>query len=186
MGNGTDPSPNSPERKGKAACESELSKAIFGRRGKIYPRIYRNSPGNVEKAGIVVDYQWLDVEQVLTYHDKIIESTGGFDGVRDIQLLESALGKPQNLAAYAEPTIYELAATYAEGIARNHPFLDGNKRTAFAAAGSFLYRHGFKISVEYDNEHVEALEQLAQGLLSREDFARHLETHSQPAGDPLQ
>jgi death-on-curing protein len=133
----------------------------------------------------VTDYQWLTIDQVLAYHDQIIAHTGGFSGVRDIQLLESALGKPQNLAAYAEPSVFELAATYAEGIARNHPFLDGNKRTAFAAAGSFLHRHGFKILVEQENEHVEALEQLAQGLLSREDFARHLETHSQPVDDSL-
>jgi death-on-curing protein len=133
----------------------------------------------------MVDYDWLTIETVIKFHNKILLQTGGSNGIRDADLLESALGKPQNLYAYEDAGIYELAASYAEGIARNHAFIDGNKRTALMTAEHFLERHGIYLRPEKDNEHVEAIEQLAQGLMSREEFARHLETHSQPVTDPL-
>lgn len=74
-------------------------------------------------------------EQVLYIHTTAIKKNGGSFGVRDVGLLESALARPENFYAYGEQDLFLLAAAYAEGIARNHPFIDGNKRTAYTAAG---------------------------------------------------
>ncbi len=75
-------------------------------------------------------------------HSKALARHGGVDGVRDAGLLESALARPLNRAAYGEPVVVELAALYALGIARNHPFIDGNKRTAYLALEVFLSLNG--------------------------------------------
>jgi death-on-curing protein len=82
--------------------------------------------------------RWLDVDLVLAIHDMQIAEHGGGVGIRDPGLLESALARPLNLAAYGEPDLCALAAAYAFGIARNHPFIDGNKRTALVACDLFL------------------------------------------------
>ena len=76
-------------------------------------------------------WQWIDAAVVLAVHDQQLVEHGGSAGVRDMGLLESALARPEQLAAYGDPDIFDLAATYAHGIARNHPFVDGNKRTAY-------------------------------------------------------
>ena len=123
-------------------------------------------------------YRWLQADEVLLFHEECIQETGGSKGVRDKSLLESALAKPQNLAAYEKPSVYELAASYAEGIARNHPFVDGNKRTALAAAWDFLDNHSIELAPERDNELTEMVEGLAQGTVSREAFANHLRANS--------
>jgi len=81
---------------------------------------------------------WLRLDLVLAIHDLQLVEHGGSAGLRDAGLLESALARPQNHAAYGDPDHAELGALYALGIARNHPFVDGNKRTAFAALFTFL------------------------------------------------
>lgn len=85
---------------------------------------------------------WLSRQLILAIHDQQLAEHGGATGIRDEGLLESALARPLNRAGYGEPDIAELAAVYAIGIARNHPFVDGNKRTAFAALFMFLALNG--------------------------------------------
>ena len=86
---------------------------------------------------------WLDKDVVCAAHDAQILEHGGLYGIRDENLLESAMARPQNLAAYEDPSVARLAAAYAVGISRNHPFLDANKRTAMIAALTFLYLNGY-------------------------------------------
>lgn len=121
------------------------------------------------------DYRWLRADEVMVFHETCIEQTGGAAGVRDANLLESALARPQNLAVYDDVNVYDIAASYAEGIARNHPFVDGNKRTALAAALYFLDMQGIAVAPERDNELTEKVEGLAQGRVSRDALARHLQ-----------
>jgi death on curing protein len=80
---------------------------------------------------------WVLPEVVLLAHEQSLARFGGSSGIRDEGLLASALGKPQNLFAYAKPTLFELAASYAFGIVKNHPFIDGNKREGFLVADKF-------------------------------------------------
>ena len=77
-----------------------------------------------------IEWRWIMKETVLAIHDRQIDEHGGTMGVRDMGLLESALARPRNLAAYTTPKIHELAAAYAWGVIKDHPFIDGNKRTA--------------------------------------------------------
>ena len=83
------------------------------------------------------NWKWIDEEIALMLHQMSIRNYGGLDGIRDIGLLQSALARPQNIAAYGAADVYLLAAAYGFGIARNHPFLDGNKRTAFLCCVAF-------------------------------------------------
>jgi death-on-curing protein len=91
--------------------------------------------------------QWLDTSIVLDVHAEQLALFGGADGVRDLGLLESALGRPLNKFAYGESGLAALAAAYAFGIARNHPFVDGNKRAAFASIIVFLGLNGIDFDV---------------------------------------
>ena len=81
---------------------------------------------------------WMELADALAIHEKMLALFGGLPGLRDAGLLESALARPQQLFHYAHPTLPELAAAYAAGVVRNHPFLDGNKRTGFVLAAAFL------------------------------------------------
>ena len=90
---------------------------------------------------------WLDTSIVLDVHAEQLALFGGADGVRDLGLLESALGRPLNKFAYGETGLAALAAAYAFGIARNHPFVDGNKRAAFASIIVFLGLNGVDFDV---------------------------------------
>lgn len=85
---------------------------------------------------------WLERRDVEAFHATQIAEFGGLAGLRDAGALESALARPLNLVAYGKPSLFELAAAYAFGIARNHPFVDGNKRTAFVASVVFLEING--------------------------------------------
>jgi death-on-curing protein len=85
---------------------------------------------------------WVATRLVMAIHDEQLREHGGAMGVRDLGLLGSALARPANRASYGEPDIAELAALYAIGITRNHPFIDGNKRTAFAALVTFVDLNG--------------------------------------------
>jgi death on curing protein len=122
---------------------------------------------------------WLELEQILIFHEYIIAETGGATGLRDEGLLLSALSRPQNLFAYEEATIFELAACYAEAIANNHPFIDGNKRSAFMAADTFLEQNGF-ILIADQEELADLMVNLANHKLSRAGVAAYFEQHSTP------
>jgi death-on-curing protein len=108
---------------------------------------------------------WLRLEAILAAHDDQLAEHGGGVGVRDQGLLESALARPLNLNAYGEPSLPRLAAAYAFGIARNHPFVDGNKRTALVAAELFLGLNGYDLTAD-DVGVVEVFLALATGELS--------------------
>jgi death on curing protein len=85
---------------------------------------------------------WVDLADALSFHEEMLARFGGLPGVRDEGLLESALHRPRQLFGYGQPDLFELAAAYASGIVRNHPFLDGNKRAGFMAAALFLEING--------------------------------------------
>jgi len=112
-------------------------------------------------------------------HAEQLAEHGGGDGVRDSGLLVSALARPQNLLAYGEPDAAALAAAYAFGIARNHPFVDGNKRTAAIVAETFLTLNGFALDVT-DAELVVAFVALAAGELTESELADWFRSHHRP------
>jgi len=106
------------------------------------------------------EIEWIGVEVTLAYHRRQIAEYGGSDGVRDLGLLESALARPQNLHAYGSGVdIAALAAAYAFGVARNHAFIDGNKRTALVVATAFLDINGYELVADRADifDHVLAL-----------------------------
>lgn len=115
---------------------------------------------------------WLSVSDALYLHSRSIELFGGSPGIRDEGLLESAVMRPQQLWAYSEeqPSISDLAASIGFGLARNHPFIDGNKRTAYAGVLSFLYENGAYLDVsELEAERV--MVNVASGLMPEALFA---------------
>ncbi|MBV8568423.1 MAG: type II toxin-antitoxin system death-on-curing family toxin [Methylobacteriaceae bacterium] len=114
---------------------------------------------------------WLDLDTVLDIHSEQLALFGGADGVRDIGLLESALARPQNRFAYGETGFASLAAAYAFGIARNHPFVDGNKRTAFAAMMVFLRLNAVSFTVP-PTQATAIILALAAGEVSEEGLTR--------------
>jgi death-on-curing protein len=112
---------------------------------------------------------WLSKNVILAVHDEQIAENGGRAGIRDLGLLASAMARPLHLYSYESPTIVELAAAYAVGIIRDHPFVDGNKRTGFLAAYIFLAMHGLKISAS-EAEVVRVVLDLAQGKTDEKEF----------------
>ena len=121
--------------------------------------------------------QWLGVAAIKAVHEELIREHGGLSGIRDEGLLESALARPQNQFAYGEPKLADLAAAYAFGIARNHPFVDGNKRTALMAAYIFLGLNGVELSAP-EAEAVIAIQALAAGDMSEAELARWLDRNT--------
>ena len=115
--------------------------------------------------------RWLDVSIVIDIHAEQLALFGGPDGVRDIGLLESALARPLNKFGYGESDLAALAAAYAFGIARNHPFVDGNKRAAFASIIVFLGLNGIDFDVPPEAATAIILS-LAAGEVSEESLAR--------------
>ena len=115
---------------------------------------------------------WLLEETITAIHHRQIAEHGGSEGLRDEGLLLSALARPQNLLAYGEPApdLASLAAAYAYGIARNHPFVDGNKRTALVAARTFLILNGVDLEATQDDKVLTFLS-LAEGAVSEEQLA---------------
>lgn len=91
-------------------------------------------------------WRWVAADVVFAIHDRQLAEHGGLDGVRDRGAVESALARPQNLAAYGKPDAADLAAAYAYGLARNHGFADGNKRTAWVVARLFLADNGLRLA----------------------------------------
>ena len=120
---------------------------------------------------------WVDREDCLAMHEKLLERFGGLKGIRDEGLLESALNKPRHLFSYGKPTVFEMAASYAVGIVKNHPFLDGNKRTGFVAAALFIEANGFSFQASEEEAVLETLA-LAAGENTEADYAAWLAKNS--------
>ena len=114
---------------------------------------------------------WLLPEVVISVHQMLLAQHGGTSGIRDEALLNSALNRPRQLYAYGtEPSIYALASSYCFGIAKNHPFIDGNKRVALTIAALFLEINGYSLNAPEPNT-VVTIEQLAASKLTEADLA---------------
>jgi len=121
---------------------------------------------------------WMREDVVLAIHRRQLAEHGGGEGIRDPGLLESALARPKNLLAYAEkePDLALLAASYAWGLARNHPFVDGNKRTAYVVCRTFLKLNGWDLDASPEEKYLTFL-QLAEGRLGEEELASWIRSH---------
>jgi death on curing protein len=124
----------------------------------------------------VSEWIWVEAAVALAAHEEQLAEHGGAAGIRDRNMLESAMARPLNLVAYGDPDIADLAAAYAFGIARNHPFVDGNKRTAAVVSETFLALNGHMLACS-DVELVTAFLQLAAGELDVEQLAHWFRAH---------
>lgn len=120
--------------------------------------------------------KWITRDVALAAHARSLRDHGGASGIRDDGLLDSALGRPKNLAAYEGAGIYALAAGYAYGLVKNHPFVDGNKRTAFLCVYIVLGLNGFELDAD-EAEAAAIMIDLAAGEVSEKDFALWLEAN---------
>ena len=125
----------------------------------------------------MIEPVWLSRAQVEAIHDDQLQQHGGLAGIRAPEGLESALARPLNLFLHEKTDLAALAATYAHGIIKNHPFLDGNKRAAFAAAAVFLDINGLEITLTEPEATVMILG-LADGSITQKQFAELLRQHS--------
>ena len=123
---------------------------------------------------------WVLPETVLALHDRLLVEFGGSAGVRDAGLLDSALARPHNLLAYEKPSRFDLAASYAFGIMKNHPFVDGNKRTGFAIAILFLELNGYRFEASEADATIQSLG-LAAGKIKERAYAGWLKANSRRA-----
>jgi len=123
---------------------------------------------------------WLGKTVVLAMHGRLLSEHGGAEGVRSPSLFESALARPQNLLAYDDPDICDLAAAYTTGIIQNHPFVDGNKRTGFMAGYVFLAINGLHLLAE-EMDVVRVVTLLAAGEIGETEFAAWLRKNSESA-----
>ena len=126
-----------------------------------------------------MSWRWISKQALLILHDESLATHGGGSGMRDEGLLDSALARPLNLLAYADPAnppdIAALAAAYCIGLAKNHAFVDGNKRSAFLATGLFLYLNGYRLTATQADATLTVLG-VAAGEVSKADFAQWLRT----------
>jgi death on curing protein len=131
----------------------------------------------------MAEYRWLDREIILAIHEEQLAQHGGGVGIRDEGLIDSALGRPQNLAAYnPDADLCDLAAAYAFGIAKNHPFIDGNKRTAYVVMELFLIDHGLILTAD-DGDAVVTFLGLAAGEVSEEQLAAWIRRNVERLGE---
>jgi death on curing protein len=128
------------------------------------------------------DWIWLDGDVLLAVHDEQLAEHGGQAGVRDMALFDSALARAQQVAAYGTPDVSALAAAYGYGISRNHPFLEGNKRTAFVAVELFLMLNGYRLTAS-DVDCVIVMLEVAAGNITELDFTAWIHKHLVPASD---
>ena len=123
------------------------------------------------------EWRWIGLSVILAIHDRQLAEHGGPDGIHDIKMIESALARPLNLAVYGSPDAADLAAAYAYGLANNHGFVDGNKRTAWVAARLFLADNGQRLDFD-PMDAVRVMEDVAGGRIREADlagwFRRHL------------
>lgn len=127
-----------------------------------------------------MSWRWISKQALLLLHAESLAEHGGSAGMRDEGLLDSALARPLNLAASGEPDIAALAASYGVGVgvAKNHPFVDGNKRAAFLATGLFLYRNGYRLTASQADATLTMLG-VAAGEIDEDAFAAWLRQHCQ-------
>ena len=125
-----------------------------------------------------MSWRWVDRRALELLHDESLATHGGAGGLRDEGFFESALARPLHLAAYGSPDVWDLAATYGIGLAKNHPFVDGNKRTAFLAVGMFLVLNGWRLTAPQADATLTMLA-VASGQMDETTFARWLRQHSQ-------
>jgi death-on-curing protein len=123
---------------------------------------------------------WVRRDVVLAFHDRLLVEHGGSPGIRDEGLLASALGRPENLIAYGTPTLFDLAASYAFGLVKNHPFVDGNKRIGFATAILFLELNGSIFRAEEVDAVLRTLA-LAAGEMAEAEYAGWLQANARRA-----
>ena len=117
---------------------------------------------------------WIEERDALALHDRLLALHGGAAGVRDVALLQSALARPRQVAAYARtPGIIDMAAAYTAGIVRNHPFIDGNKRTGFVVGVLFLELNGYRFTAS-EEDAAQAVLGLASGTLDEQGYAAFL------------
>ena len=122
-------------------------------------------------------WRWVDKRLLLLLHDESLAEHGGASGLRDEGLFDSALARPLNLLAYGKPDFADLAAAYAVGLAKNHCFVDGNKRVAFLAVGLFLHLNGRRLTAPQADATL-TMQGLASGEVSEAAFAAWLREHS--------
>jgi death-on-curing protein len=120
---------------------------------------------------------WIEDDLVLAIHDRQLVEHGGADGVRDESLLRSALGRPLNHIAYASSDIVELASKYTAGIVQNHPFVDGNKRTAFVVGVLFLELNGYRFRAS-EEAAAQAVLELAAGRIDEKGYCEFLHSNT--------
>jgi len=120
---------------------------------------------------------WVLRETVLTLHEQSLAEFGGSADIRDEGLLESALSKPENLLAYGKPTLFDLAASYAFGLVKDRPFIDGNKRAGFIVAVVFLELNGYRLEATEVDAALRTLA-LAAGEMSEAEYAAWLKSNS--------
>jgi len=123
---------------------------------------------------------WITKDILLAVHAELLNRFGGLSGIRDEGLLDSALNRPKHLLSYGSPTLFQVAASYSHEIVKNHPFLDGNKRTGFMSAYIFLGVNGWSLEAP-EEEAVLTTLALAAGETSEEAYATWLERTSVPA-----
>lgn len=126
-----------------------------------------------------MNWRWCDRRALALLHDESLAEHGGSAGLRDEGLHESAMARPLNLAVYGSPDIAELAAAYGVGLAKNHPFVDGNKRAAFLAVGLFLHLNGYRLRATQVEATV-AMLAVAAGELDEAAFTAWLRKHVEP------
>ncbi len=123
--------------------------------------------------------RWIDKRLLVILHDESLAEHGGASGIRDEGLLDSALARPLNLLAYGDPDLAELAAAYGVGLAKNHAFVDGNKRVAFLAVGLFLALNGYRLVVSQADATLAVLA-VASSEMDEAAFALWIRANSQP------
>jgi death-on-curing protein len=126
-----------------------------------------------------MSWRWIDKRLLLILHDESLAEHGGASGLRDEGLLDSALARPLNLLAYGDPDAAELAAAYSLGLAKNHAFVDGNKRAAFLAVGLFLALNGYRLGTAQADATL-TMFALAAGEIDEAEFARWIRANSAP------
>lgn len=126
-----------------------------------------------------MSWRWIDKRLLVLLHDESLAEHGGASGIRDAGLLESALARPQNLLAYGDPDAADLAAAYGVGLAKNHAFVDGNKRAAFLSVGLFLALNGFRLTASQADATLTIMA-IAASEMDEAAFASWIRANSEP------
>lgn len=127
----------------------------------------------------MTNWRWVDRRALMLLHDESLAEHGGMPGLRDEGLFDSALARPLHSVAYGDPDLADMAAAYGVDLARNHPFVDGNKRVAFLAVGLFLFLNGHRLAATQAEATLVMLD-VAAGTLDEDAFADWIRAHVVP------